>query len=213
MSEVSAYRRRNALEYLLEVFDSELILNEIMPISDNELFEIIVNIIRETEDERLKAEMVKRYNEEPNRFLLKNLIVLNVQEGLQFYIDASRTNNSICDYSDGIGEVTDAISSIYDINLLPLLLEAVRMRFSGSFQDGSFHTLYNSLQNAFLACAKTNYDLVRKSINSLKEEFSQNIEAINFCSVLQDNMIQNNKMSLIKKRSISEIQEILRHVN
>ena len=216
MCEVSAYNRRNALEYLFAVFGLELILNEIMPTCDNALFEIIVDMLRETADSRLKSEIIiryKRYKKRPSHFLLKNLIALNVPEGLQIYIDASKETNGIFDCSDGIGEVTEAISGIHDISLLPLLLDAVRMRFSGSFKDGTFHTLYASLQNALSSCAKSNYDLVWKSIDSLKEELSHNMEAICFCNSLQANMLESNKMSLIKKWSALEVRSILRNID
>lgn len=212
-NDVSAYNRRNALEYLFEVFGSELIINELIPTSDNALFEIIVDMLREAADDRLKSEMIIRYEKEPSQFLLKNLIALNVPEGLQIYIDSSKESNSIFDCSDGISEVTEAISAIHDISLLPLLLEAVRMRFSGSFKDGSFHTLYTSLQNSLSSCAESNYDLVWKSIDILKKELSQNNEAISFCNFLQANILENNKMSLIKKWSPLEVRGILRNID
>lgn len=101
-------------------------------------------MLREAADDRLKSKMIIRYKKEPSRFLLKNLIALNVPEGLQIYINASRESNSIFDCSDGISEVTEAISVIHNISLLPLLLDAVRVCFSDSFKDGSFHTLYTS---------------------------------------------------------------------
>ncbi|NCB62053.1 MAG: hypothetical protein EOM52_00315 [Clostridia bacterium] len=210
---VSAYSRRNALEYLFNVFGSELILNEIMPATDNALFELIVDMLRENPDSRLKAEMIRRYKIAPDRFLLKNLIALNVPEGLQFYIEKCKEINEIFDCSDGISEVTEAISAIHDIRLLPLLLDAVRMRFSDSFKDGSFHTLYGSLQNALSACAKSDVDLVLKSIDSLKEELSQDREAISFCSVLQDSIIEANKMALVKKWSAYEVRIVLRTID
>lgn len=212
-NEVSAYHRRNALEYLFEVFGPKPILNEIMPTSDNELFEIIVDVLRETADDCLKSEMILRYKREPSNFLLKNLIALNVPEGLQIYIDKSKEENGICDYSRGISEVTETISEIHDISLLPLLLDAVRMRFSGSFKDGSFHTLYHSLQNALSACAKTGYDLVWESINGLKDEPLKDREIVGFCSVLQANMIEANKMSLIKKWTAPEVRTFLQGID
>jgi len=212
-SDVAAYNRRNALEYLNEVFGSELILTEIMPISDSALFETIVDMLRGTADSRLKAEIIERYKIDPNCYLLKNLIALNVPEGLQFYIEESRKINGTFDCSDRIGEVTEAISAIHDIALLPLLLDAVRMRFSDSFKDSSFHTLYVSLQTALSACAKSDFDLVCQSIDNLKAELSQNSEAISFCNVLQANIIETNKMSLIKKWSVPEVRTFLKSID
>lgn len=212
MRTISAYNRRNALEYLLEVFGSELILNEIMPAADKDLFEIIIDILRATGDDQLKAEMISRYRKSPSRFLLKNLIALNIPEGLQTYIDTSKKVGGIMDYANDIGEITEAISTIHDISLLPLLLDAVRLRFSDSFKDGSFHTLYSSLQNALFACAKSNFKLVWRSVDELKAELHANLEAVSFCSILQNNILESNKMLLIKELSVPEVREILRKV-
>lgn len=212
MRTISAYNRRNALEYLFDVFGPELILNEIMPTADEGIFEIIVDILCSTGDDRLKTEMILRYEKKPSRFLLKNLIALNVPEGLKAYIDASIEAGGIMDCSDGIGEVTEAISAIHDIRLLPLLLDAVRLRFSDSFKDGSFHTLYDSLQNALSTCAKSDFNLVWRSVDELKAELHANLEAIGFCNMLQNNILESNKMSLIKELSMPEVRDILRRV-
>lgn len=212
-NELSPYNRINALEYLLEEFGFDLILDEIMPAVDIRLFEIIADMLLKTEDNRLKEEIIKRYDMEPSEFLLKKLIVLNVKKGLEIYIEESRKVNGIPDLSIEISEVTGAISEINDISLLPLLLEAVRVRFSDSFKDGSFHTLYSSLQSALSNCAKRDYSLVQKSIDDLKVELSHNSEAISFCNTLQANILEANKMSLIKKWSIQEVREILRRID
>lgn len=212
MRTISAYNRRNALEYLLDVFGSELILNEIMPAADEDLFELIIDFLRAAGDDQLKAEMISRYRKSPSRFLLKNLIAMNVPEGLQTYIDTSRKVGGIMDFANNIGEITEAISMIHDISLLPLLLDAVRLRFFDSFKDGSFHTLYSSLQNALSACAKNNFNLVWRSVDELKAELQANLEAVSFCNMLQSNIIESNKMLLIKELSVQEVREILRKV-
>ncbi|MGI6325509.1 MAG: hypothetical protein ACOX1U_00830 [Saccharofermentanales bacterium] len=212
-NELTSYDRKNALEYLLVVFGSDLILDEIMPTVDNALFEIIVEMLRKTADNRLKEEIMKRYRIEPSHFLLKNLIALNVPEGLEYYIKLSKNVNGVPDDSDGIGEVTEAISTIYDVSLLPLLLDVVRMRFADSFKDASFHSLYNSLQNALSNCAKSNFTLVWKSIDALKAELSQNIEAISFCNVLQANILEENKMLRIKKWSVQDVRKVLYNID
>ena len=210
---VLSYYRRNALEYLLEEFGSDLILNEIMPTVDSALFEMIVDMFHEAADDRLKNELLERYKREPSRFMLKNLVALNVPEGLNFYIEEARKANGIPDNSGGISEVTEAISSIDDVNLLPHLLDAVRMLFSNSFKDGSFHTLYSSLQNALSNCAKKDFTLVNQSIDDLNVELSQNSEAINFCSVLQGRILEENKMSLIKNWTVPEVKRVLRDID
>ncbi|HBV86416.1 MAG TPA: hypothetical protein DEF42_07140 [Desulfosporosinus sp.] len=209
---IAAYNRRNALEYLLNLFGPNLILEEVMPSADDSFFEIIVDLLRAEGDERLKAEMLYRYERSPSHFLLKNLILLNVPAGPRAYIDACREVGGIMDCADGVGEITEAISAIQDINLLPLLLDLVRLRFSDAFIVGSFHSLYGSLLKALTVCAKSNFELVWRSIDELKTELSSNLDAISFCNVLQNDMLESNKMSLVKELTIPEVKAILRTV-
>ena len=213
--EIPVYYRRNALEYIFEVFGAEVILTEIVPTVDNPLFETIVDILIKTNnaDARLKAEMIKRYRSTSSHYMLKKLIELNVPEGLQFYIDESKKKNCIIDYSDGISEVTEAISTIHDIELLPLLLAAVQMLFTDSFKDGSFNTLYNSLQSALSACAKSDLNLVLNSIRALKKELFSKKEAVSFCNVLEANVIAYNRSTLIKKWTVSDVRRILKTID
>lgn len=144
---------------------------------------------------------------------MKNLIALNIPEGLQNYIDAFKRIGGVMDCADGIGEVTDAISAMNDISLLPLLLDVVRLRFSDSFKDGSFHTLYNSLYKALSACAKIDFNLVWNSIDELKGELTTNLEAIGFRNTLQNDILESNTMSLIRESSLPEGKDVLRKVD
>lgn len=209
-SDISAYERKNALQYLFRTFNHNVILQHIMPTSDTDLFEMIVQTFSEEEslDESLKCEMINRYHLHHSHFLLKELIKSNVSDGLQFYIEESKRENRIMDYSDH-GDVTEVISCVHDINLLPLLVDATRMRFSNNFQDGSFHTLYGALLKAFIACSKSNYILVLNTIDTLKESLSDEKEAVGFCNALHDEILKNLKNSRGKKWTPAEVRQKL----
>lgn len=139
---------------------------------------------------------------------------MNASEGLEFYIQEAQKGNSIPDYQDkGIEELTEAISNIDNTALLPLLLNAARMLNSDGFRDGSFYTLYGSLIKAFCNCSKTNFTLVLQEVHKLKQELKGNLDAVNFCSTLQDSMLSSNNISKITpvplptvKKSISQIE-------
>lgn len=213
MSTVDAYTRRNALEYLLDIFGADSVLNELMPSADNSLFELIVDMLRSDGDDRLKSEILNRYEKCPSKFFIKELIMLNIPEGLRAYINASRDAGHAMDSTDGIGEITKAISSVHNIELVPLLLDAVRLQFSDDFIDRTFYSLYGSLQTALIACAKNDFELVWTAVEDLKAELSSNLDAICFCNVLQDSILENNKMSLIKTPTEYVVKKILNTIN
>lgn len=209
-NDISAYTRKNALQYLFKTFNSSDILEHIIPTSDMDFFEMIVKTFLEKEalNERLKCEMIRQYHLNHNHFLLKELIKANVSDGLQLYIEESKRENRIMDYSKH-GDVTDAISWVHDSKLLPLLVNATHMLFSNNFQDGSFHTLYNSLIKAFTECSKSNYILVLNIVDKLKNDLRDKKEAVGFCNILYDEIVKNLKNTQEKKWTLSEIRQKL----
>lgn len=208
---ITVYNRRVAVEYLYELFGIEIVIREIIPSADETLFESIISIIKESDD-RLKKELLSRYRKNKSIVLLKKMISLNMPEGLQAFIDESRIMGKPVGTSGGIGEATESISLISDIDMLPLLVEAVCLLFSEGFIDASFHSLYSSLLSAFTNCAKTDFNTVFSAINGLKEEKSENLECTGFCSKLQDDLFKNYNEKHIRTWTVQEARKVIMEI-
>ena len=208
-SRVAAYHRTNALEYLYEMFGMDPILDCVVPEIDDELFERIVALLHKTRDARLIAEMIARCKTKANNYLMKYLIAMNVHEGLELYLEDATQKAGIPDQNSSANEITEAISLISDPTLLPLLVSTTKIRFSDGFEDEGFHTLYSSLYHAFSNCAKNDFEKTMKAIHQLKEELACCSEALSFCKMVEQEVIQENKMSLVRKCSPSQAKVIL----
>ncbi|MGB4657951.1 MAG: metallophosphoesterase [Mobilitalea sp.] len=209
---ISTFERQIALEFLYELFEIDVILKDVVPISDESLFEIIISMMKDVGGTMLKSELLNRCSKNRNLFLLKNMIYLNMPEGLEIYIEDSKKIGKPVDFKNGIEEVTEAISNINDKKLISLLLEASRLRFSEGFVDSSFHTLYSSLVKAFRNCAKSEFDIVNTEIKKLKENMRENLDCIGFCSMIEDDILEDNKEKLIKKWSTNEVTNVLQTI-
>lgn len=215
---IDAYKRGKALECLQIFHDKEFLWDHLADHADDEFFHEIIRIFHPLRalpfSNRVKNALVHRYQQTHSHIYLRDLIIMNAPEGLEFYIQEAQKGNSIPDYQDkGIGELTEAISNIDDTALLPLLLNAARMLNSDGFRDGSFYTLYGSLIKAFCNCSKTNFTLVLQEVHKLKQELKGNLDVVNFCSTLQDSMLSANNISKITpvplptvRKSISQIE-------
>ena len=60
--ELKGYDRKCAIEYIYNVYGSELLYTELMNNSDDELFNVIADVLVEEKDKRLETEMISRFN-------------------------------------------------------------------------------------------------------------------------------------------------------
>ena len=209
LDSVAIYKRKLALEYLFEVFGSQVIIDSIIPISDDSLFEAIVSTLLPSDAERISAEIIERYQKNKSKFLLRRMIELNLPEGLAEYISESRHVNKPFDASDGISHITDSISCIRTPSLIPFLCDAVRLLFSDGFVDVTFHSLYSSLYTAFHNCAKVSLSETLSALELIKEEAPGNLELIGFCNSTIDVVLKESKEQLIKEWTIPEVRSTL----
>ena len=109
-------------------------------------------------------------------------------------------------------ELTDAIGQMKDPALIPLLKEATIMLFQPDFQDAEYGSLYNSLLKAYCNCAESNYDKVAEVLYTLKAEYADNLNMVNFCSTTIGALATNYAEKVKKVWSIPEVSAVLAQV-
>jgi len=204
---IPVFYRRGAFEYLSSQFELS-ILQELITNTDDAFFETIISIIEEYDD-LLKKEIISRYQKTKSPVLLRKMLCLNMSEGLRVYIVESRKIGRPMETGTHPGELTETISVINDIQLLPLLIDTAKLRFSEGFEDKSYRSLYNSLLAAFRNCAMNDYDAVSEAINELKEEMSANLECVGFCSIVLDSLQESHIEKLMRTWTMPEVKAAL----
>lgn len=201
---------QNAIEYILEYAVTDATSKAFLSVIDDSVLLLLAQKISMDQNEDLKAELLRRYECSNDEELLKAMLDFQMPEALSAYLNAAKAQGGIIDKDHSVEEITEAIGHITDVKLLPMLLEGVRIRFAGDFVDGSFHTLYGSLFRALVACAKTDFNYVCKAVADLKIELGDNLEAIGFCSELQNSIVENERLNRRKVRTIQEVRDIVR---
>lgn len=208
-SKIPAYQRKIGLDYLAENLGLDTVVEKIVPTSDDELFGLIIDMLKSTEGHLIRDELLHRYSMCQSPKLLGAMIYFNLPEGLTEYIDKSRKINQPLETDNSVRGLTESISAVNNPTLLNLLCDAVTLRFSEGFVDASFHTLYSALFTAFTNCAKNDYVKTVKAIEELRTRHESNLECISFCNSVIDRIVEDNRAQLTKVWTISEVRPLL----
>lgn len=208
---IPAHRKHIALEYLRDVFGTEVLVNNLVTNVDDSTFDAIVSVLGD-DAVKIAPLIISHYKRRKSNFLLQCMITMNLPEGLTEYIQESRHLNHPVDASNDISHLTESISCISSPSLIPLLCEAVELCFSDGFEDVSFHSLYSSLYNAFQKCATSDFHATISALEQMRITSNSNLEKIGFCNMTMDSIQSSHRDKLAKCWSISEVRDFLQTI-
>ena len=208
---IPAHRKHIALEYLREIFDTEVWVNKLVTDVDDSTFDAIVSVLGD-DAVKIAPLIISHYKRRKSDFLLQCMITMNLPEGLTEYIQESRHLNHPVDASNDISHLTESISCISSPRLIPLLCEAVELCFSDGFEDVSFHSLYSSLYHAFQKCATRDFHATISALEQMRITSNSNLEKIGFCNMTMDSIQSSHRDKLAKCWSISEVRDFLQTI-
>ena len=208
---IPTHRKRNSLEYLKEVFGTQILIDELIPSVDDPTFDAILTLLGDDVDQ-IKTEIIAQYKRRKSLFLLQYMITMNLPEGLSEFIKESKRLNHPVDANNNTSNLSEAISNISSPSLIPLLCEAAEMCLSDDFEDVSFHSLYTALYNAFQKCASNDFHATITALEELKTNANGNKERIGFCNITIDAIQSANREKMIKSWTIPEVRTYLQSV-
>ncbi len=181
--------RKDALNYLSVINGIDYVLENFLNSSDEALCKIILSNYKEVDDSRILDKMIELNKASDDKKLyLADLIHLNSKYGIDAYIALAKRDKAVPDYCDSDGGViknmTEAISSISDLSLLPQISLLTDVLFSVGFKDNEYFGLYQSLSKAIRNMAQLDYKLVSEFLLSKLDGVSANNEVVSFCNYL-----------------------------
>lgn len=204
---------RNALDYLYGLYGGDYIEDEILPRCGKDTALYVAQKFRNINHEQLKAAMERLYCVEPDKELQAYLITFNSKIALEDYVKYVSETNSV-PKNDGnlIGGTTEAVSSVSDPQLIPLLIKLTKIVFNTDFQDSEFYSLRNSLYKAFVNCVKSNPEYVLKTVTDLADSAGTEDERFYFFRLKNDAVKEAIEVQDIPL-SISVVKRILSHID
>ena len=216
---VDSYDKRVALEYIDAIKDDanhgyQYIYSQFLATEDEKLLEAVVHVTMHQKSplltERLEKENEKSENK---RLYLLQLIRLQSEYGLCRYYEIASTQMKIPDYSEhNYTELTDAISGIDRLELLPLLVELQELLFTDGFVDQSDFGLRSSLSKAMINIAKEHHSEVLQKLNKVLKKEPLDPREKSFCHYLISNIEDNRKLQEDTAWSLSRIERFLREM-
>ena len=166
-TEESEWIRRKSVEYIVDVFGYEYVYDKYLDNCDETLLKCIIDSTINFSDARLtkKLEEVNDKSEDPHNHL-SSLIFLQSSYGLKKYYELAKEGMTLPDFTDSnsISTMTERISEISKVDLLPILGDLQELLFTTGFVDKDTFGLWNSLHNALRKIAHDNYDEVKEHL-------------------------------------------------
>ena len=185
-----SWRKRSAIEYLGIIKGNEYIHDKYLNTDDRELMDCIISVTFNHNNSRLKdrLEELNRSSQDGKDYLT-TLIMLNSRHGLRRYYEIAKADMKATDMNDDmcIDSTLDAISDIFDPNLLDELENLRILLFTPGFQDKGDFGLHNSLYKAYQNVANTDFIAVKGHLEDALNHEDISDEEKSFCySVLSD---------------------------
>ena len=165
-----------ALHYISEMYGAETIINEVVPLCEDDDFlravapYVPVELEAAVLDEKLDA----AYERNPSRQWMEILIKRNHPNALEQYIQEAEEKNTLPDMTNGIEvpSLTRAIEFVSDAALLDKILRLLYLTTTPTFIDKRSFGLEHSCRESVCHMASLNYDSVRKTLEQSKHNAS-----------------------------------------
>lgn len=153
--------RYSALHYLTELYGVDVIINDVVPLREDERFlrdiayHIPLHIPAPLLDEKLEATYLQNSSQDLQELLIKR----NNRKALEIYLHHAQTLRTLPDMTQGswVPAVTESIRCVNDVGLMDLLIQLLRLCNEPDFIDKECFGLRNSCWEAIKNIALTHY--------------------------------------------------------
>lgn len=160
-----------ALHYISEVYGAEAIVDEVVPLCEDDDFlrKVIRYIPGEMKAPVLDEKLDAAYERNPSREWMEILVQRSHRNALEQYLREAEEKNGIPDMvtGDEIPSLTEAIGSVSDTALLDIILKLLYLSTKPGFVDRESFGLRHSCWKSVRCMARARYDEVR---NALEQE-------------------------------------------
>lgn len=165
-----------ALHYISEICGPEAIINEVVPLCNDDDFlrEIVHFVPEEIRAPLLDEKLDAAYARNPSQDWMQILIKRNHYNALKQYLREAESKNKLPDMSEGmqIPLLTEAIEYVSDVALLDMILKLLYLTTTPGFVDRESFGLSYSCGKSVRRMANTSYDVVRSKLEQEKKNAS-----------------------------------------
>jgi hypothetical protein len=203
----NVFDKRIALEYIESIKGSDFVIEHFVETDDVELFNLIVQIYSSQRNRKLEDRLIRENEDsEDGRKFLGDLISMNSKVGLSKFVKLTRTMKHVPGLDkNSYPNILDSFNSVNDIELLPYIGELVEIRFSDSFEDKGFFTMYNMLNKVLKRLAEQDFQSVFEYVEAKLEEHKDNLDMRCFLNYVKEDI---EMLYYEGKRSVWDIPKL-----
>ncbi len=210
----SSCLRRIALEYLYELFGWEYIANNVVQHVKGDFLIDIAELCKDVPKDKLKSAMEMQYKLHPTMELLGYLLKYNSRMALETYVKMVHEKRGIPEEAViNTGDPTEAIQSIHNIELLPLLGQLLDELLESDFKDRDFRSLRSSLLEALIKCGNENPEAVFATIELRRKKAEQTEEELRYINYILEEIERGRRRAFDTPFSLIQVKEILTMVS
>lgn len=213
-AKTDAIARTVAIEYLYNIFGTYCIQKDLLPEADQDMLLDIERLCLDFPKEQLRAAMEREFQTTPSLELMAHLLRLESKEALQEYILLAERDKAPPENDrNSLNGPTEAISTLQNPELLPLLEKLMEIALSPDFQDGNFCSLRSNLSHALIGCGDAALEKVITILHSHQGTMEENECAFRFCSYTMDSLRPKMRIRLDTPWSLCDVKRILKAIS
>lgn len=202
--------RSSAWRYLYNTFGKEYVVDELLPVADEELLIEISNTCKDIPKIKLCEAMEREYKNRRSLELQARLILLGDRTAIEDYASEvskdKRPPEGLGVHGDGS---TEAIGLIRNPVFLPQLEELLVAVLDPEFEDCSWRGLRGSLIDAYINCAVTECEGTIEILKKHRPSMDKDEKNFRYCNYIIERIVQAEKSALDKPNTFAEMKAIL----
>lgn len=210
------FYKKDALEYLIAIkHDDEChynyIYNKFLETDDIKLLNALIQTTMADNNIKLVEKLELHNSKSPDKttFLIP-LINMQSNYALQLYYTLAKEKMTLPDYNVDFSEITDAISNVKSIDLLPNLLQLKDLIFLKGFKDKENFGLRSSLWKSFRNISDNNPDHVIDKLQECLQKPDISDDEKSFCNSVIAEIESSKKYRADKAWNLREIKKFLK---
>ena len=208
------YYKKEALEYLIDIkkdINFDYICNKFLGTNDEKLLNAMIQVASSENNLQLikKLEDYNSISTDKTIFLIP-LINMQSSYALEAYYSLAKEKMTLPDYDVEVSSLTEAISNVKYLELMPQIIKLKDLLFSDGFKDKSTFGLQNSLWKALRNIADNNSSAVICELNKCLDNPQISAEEKAFCNNIIEEINISMKYRLDIAWNIRDIKRFLK---
>jgi hypothetical protein len=207
---INKWVRSTSLEYLYKLYGADYIEHNVLPHATGDFLLQIHEKCNGISRDEMRSAMEKEFANTPTDQLMAHLITLGSAIAVEAYVEEVTASYRVPKHESYPLTPTQAIKSVSNPDLLPLLGKLIDVVLNPEFEDATFFGLQSALIDALINCGKEAPDATMSIITEHQNKLGDTEEVNRFCNYVKEEISFHIQKVHDRPWSIEEVECWLR---